>query len=203
MAGPVTHVAFLRAINVGGRAVVKMADLQAAFSAAGCANVRTFIASGNIMFDAPAADDGLRARIQANVGRLLGAEPVIVYRSMRDLERLVAAAPFGELAGDASVKLYVAFVAAKTTQRPRFPLELAKERLEAIGMKNGDVLIVSRRKPNGMYGFPNNWIERELDVASTARNWSTVTKIVAGASGNPKSQSPKPKSQSKSQPKSQ
>jgi len=41
----------------------------------------------------------------------------------------------------------------------------------------GDVLIVSRRKPNGMYGFPNNWIERELGVVATARNWSTVTKL--------------------------
>jgi uncharacterized protein (DUF1697 family) len=171
-------VAFLRAINVGGRAVVKMADLQAAFSAAGCANARTFIASGNILFDAPSVDDALRARIQANVRRLLGAEPMIVYRSMRDLERLVAAAPFGALAGDSSVKLYVAFVARKTPQRPRFPLRLPKEEMEAIGMRNGDVLIVSRRKPNGMYGFPNNWIEQELGVTSTARNWSTVAKLV-------------------------
>ena len=38
--------------------------------------------------------------------------------------------------------------------------------------------LVSRRKPNGMYGFPNNWIEKELGITSTARNWSTVTKIV-------------------------
>jgi uncharacterized protein (DUF1697 family) len=172
------HVAFLRAINVGGRAVVKMADVQAAFTAAGCDNVKTFIASGNILFEATAVSDRLRARIAANVGRLLGAEPVIVYRSMRDLERLVAAAPFGAMAGDAALKLYVAFVVEKTKQRPRFPLQLPKEELEAIGMKNGDVLIVSRRKPNGMYGFPNNWIEKELAVASTARNWSTVRRLV-------------------------
>jgi uncharacterized protein (DUF1697 family) len=176
----VTQVAFLRAINVGGRAVVKMADVQAAFAAAGCDNVRTFIASGNILFDAPShADDALQTRIRRNVGRLLGSEPVIVYRTISDLERLLAATPFGELASDAGVKRYVAFVAEKTKQRPRFPLELPKEGLEAIGMKNGDVLIVSRRKPDGMYGFPNNWIEKELGVTSTVRNWSTVTKIVA------------------------
>jgi uncharacterized protein (DUF1697 family) len=172
------YVAFLRAINVGGRAVVKMTDIQAAFTTAGCANVTTFIASGNVLFDAETVDDVLRARIGRTVGRLLGAEPVIVYRTMRELQRLVTAAPFADLVDDATLKLYVAFVAEKTKLEPRFPMQLPKEALEAIGLKNGDVLIVSRRKPNGMYGFPNNWIEKELAVVATARNWSTVRKIV-------------------------
>ncbi len=177
--GRLRQVAFLRAVNVGGRSIVKMADVQAAFAAAGCANVTTFIASGNILFDGPAEDAGARqARIRANMQRLLKADPVIVYRTGRQLERLVTRAPFGELAADARVKLYVAFVEQKTTRSPRFPLQLPKDGLEAIGMVDGDVLIVSHRKPNGMYGFPNNWIEKELGVTSTARNWSTVTKIV-------------------------
>ena len=51
--------------------------------------------------------------------------------------------------------------------------------LEIRGMCERDVLMVSRRKPNGLYGFPGDWTERELGLASTARNWSTVTKIVA------------------------
>ena len=176
--GRLRHVAFLRAVNVGGRSIVKMADVQAAFAAAGCANVTTFIASGNILFDGPAEDAGaLQARIRVNMQRLLKAEPVIVYRTGRQLERLVTRAPFRELAADPRLKLYVAFVEQKSTQRPRFPLLLPKEGLEAIGTVDGDVLIVSHRKPNGMYGFPNNWIEKALGVVATARNWSTVTKL--------------------------
>jgi uncharacterized protein (DUF1697 family) len=50
--------------------------------------------------------------------------------------------------------------------------------LEAIAMKNMDVVIVSARKKNGFYGFPNNFIEKELGVSGTTRNWSTVMKIV-------------------------
>jgi len=50
--------------------------------------------------------------------------------------------------------------------------------LEAIAMKNMDVVIVSGRKKNGSYGLPNNFIEKELGVSGTTRNWSTVTKIV-------------------------
>jgi len=61
----VRHVAFLRKVNVGGRGLVKMADLQQAFTAAGAKNVRTVIASGNVVFDAPTAALGeLRRRIR-------------------------------------------------------------------------------------------------------------------------------------------
>lgn len=175
-----THVAFLRAINVGGRGVVKMSDLQKAFVAAGAANVRTVIASGNVVFDAPSALGPIRGRIQHNVKSLLGTEPVIVFRTTRYLGDLVSAAPFGALVGDRSLKLYVAFLAGAPTRKTAFPLAIPKEMLEVHGLHERDALIVSRRKPNGFYGFPGDWTERELGVASTARNWSTVTKIVAG-----------------------
>ena len=180
------QVAFLRAVNVGGTSIVRMADVQTAFTAAGCANVTTFIASGNVMFDAPAGGPAaaIDRRIRTNLARLLGAELVIVYRSIDGLRKLVAGAPFGALPDDRALKLYVMFVVQKTKQRPRFPLHLPKEGLEAIGMIGGDVLIVSRRKPNGWYGFPTTWIEKELGIVTTARSWSTVKKIVElGAMG--------------------
>jgi uncharacterized protein (DUF1697 family) len=70
----IRHVAFLRAVNVGDRSIVKMTEVQAAFAAAGCANVATFIASGNILFDATSnSSDTLRARIRGNVGCCLAA----------------------------------------------------------------------------------------------------------------------------------
>ena len=172
-----THVAFLRAVNVGGRGVVKMADLQRAFAAAGATDARTVIASGNVVFDAPATLGALRERIQLKVKALLGADPVIVFRTLPYLERLVAAAPFGGLANDKKVKLYVAFLAGKPKRLPTFPISIPKEMIDVRGMYQQDALIVSRPKPNGFYGFPGIWTERELGVESTARNWSTVVKI--------------------------
>jgi uncharacterized protein (DUF1697 family) len=178
----VTQVAFLRAINVGGQGIMKMDALRQAFEAAGCRNVRTLIASGNVLFDGDASA-AQRARIGRKVAAVLGAEPVIMYRTVRELERLVKDAPFGRLANNRKLKLYVMFAVEKSKQRPRFPLSLPKERLEAIGARNGDVFIVSRQKPSGWYGFPTLWIEKELDIVTTARTWGTVTKIVAAARG--------------------
>jgi uncharacterized protein (DUF1697 family) len=53
-----------------------------------------------------------------------------------------------------------------------------KEAVEAIAIRNREAFIVTRQKPNGFFGFPNNFIEKELGVSATSRNWSTVTKIV-------------------------
>jgi len=173
-----THVAFLRAINVGGRGLVKMTHLQEAFTAAGAKNVRTVIASGNVIFEAPGALGPLRERIVKTVRPLLGADPAIAFRTLPYLERMIAAAPFGPLADDRTVKLYVLFLLGQPQRLPAFPLAIPKEVIEVSGMYEQDALIVSRRKPNGFYGFPGLWTEKELGVASTGRNWSTLIHIV-------------------------
>ena len=173
-----THVAFLRAVNVGGRGLVKMTDLQKAFAASGAKNVRTVIASGNVVFEAPAALGPLRERIVKRVRPLLGADPEIAFRTLPYLERMIAAAPFGPLVDDRTIKLYVLFLIGKPKRVPAFPLTIPKEVIEVPGMYEQDTLIVSRRKPNGMYGFPGLWTEKEMGVASTGRNWSTLIRIV-------------------------
>jgi hypothetical protein len=86
------------------------------------------------------------------------------------------------LTRDRTLKLYVAFLAGSPTRKAAFPLVIPKEMLEIRGLHERDALIVSRRKPNGFYGFPGDWTERELGVASTVRNWSTMTRIVTNSS---------------------
>ena len=176
-----THVAFLRAINVGGRAVVKMPDLKAAFERAGCRSVRTFIASGNVLFDAPAKLPGtLRTRIAGELVKLFGKEPGVCYRTLDEIDALIDAAPFGRLVADTTLKFYVAFMDRVPARIPNLPLVVEKELVEITAIRAADVLIVSRRKPNGMYGFPNACVE-ELGVVATSRNWNTVTKVAAFA----------------------
>jgi len=173
-----THVAFLRALNVGGRAVVKMADLKGAFERAGCRNVRTFIASGNVLFDAPPKlPAALKERIRKGLVKLFGSEPGVCYRTVDELDALIESDPFRKLAGDKTLKLYVCFADREPSPRPNLPLVDVKELVEITGMRAADLLIVSRRKPNGMYGFPNACVEA-LGVVSTSRNWNTVTRVV-------------------------
>ena len=45
-------------------------------------------------------------------------------------------------------------------------------------MTEREVFVVSHRKKNGFFGIPNNFVEKELGVSATSRNWSTITKII-------------------------
>ena len=178
------YIAFLRAINVAGHAKVKMNHLKQVFGEAGCKNVRTYIQSGNVLFDAPERDIGsLIQEIQDKLCELLGTESTVMYRTLHEIEDLMRTAPFKDIETATDTKLYVTFLARKPARKPTLPLLSTKEALEAVKLKNLEVYIISRKKKNGFYGFPNNFIEKEVGVPATTRNWSTITKIAKLLSG--------------------
>jgi uncharacterized protein (DUF1697 family) len=173
------HIAFMRAISVAGHAIVKMTDLKDAFTLAGCEGARTYIQSGNVIFQSPEEDaPTVFKRLRDQLRDLFGNEPGIMFRTIREVERMVERDPFKGFETKRDIKLYVAFLSGKPPTKSRFPLRLPKDALEAFAMKNLEVFIVSCRKENGFYGFPSNFIEKELGVSATSRNWSTVSKIV-------------------------
>ena len=88
------YAALLRAINVGGR-TVKMAELCALFERAKLANVRSVIASGNVLFDARSSDvAALERRIESALRDALGYDVDTFVRTPDDLDALVAHEPF-------------------------------------------------------------------------------------------------------------
>lgn len=153
--------------------------LKETFASAGCQRVRTYIQTGNVIFESAEKDTtAIFERIATKLRQLLGEEPVVFFRTAHEVERIVKNTPFRDFEAAPDTKLYVTFLSQRPTSQPRFPLLSSKEALEAIAMKNLEVFIVSRQKKNGFYGFPNNFIEKKLGVLATTRNWSTLTKIV-------------------------
>ena len=172
-------MALLRAVNVGGRTFSKDV-LRDAFARTGGTNVRTVIQTGNVVFEA-AADtvDGVVAGACRRLRPALGVEPVVMVRSAAEIARLLRHGPFASTAAPAIVKRYIVFLSGPPARRPRVPLLLPKEALDLVHVSKRECWVVSRRKPNGWYGFPVDFVERAVGVAGTARNWSTVTKLAA------------------------
>lgn len=105
---PQRYVAFLRAINVGKR-TVKMDVLRALLQAMGFADVETFIASGNVIFTAPAQDRrALETRIEGELRKGLGYEVETFIRTPAELDAITRYRPFGVDADGHTV--YVNFV---------------------------------------------------------------------------------------------
>src|SRR3954464_12194003 len=104
------YVAFLRAINVGGH-TVKMDRLRALFEELELANVKTFIASGNVLFDSAARNRAaLESRIERHLEQALGSEVATFVRTTAELGTVIQFRPAGVDPGEyESRQLYVGF----------------------------------------------------------------------------------------------
>jgi uncharacterized protein (DUF1697 family) len=89
-----THIAFLRGINVGGNTMVSMKDLAAICTRIGFGNVRTYLNSGNVIFDSPRSEAELRKALETSLSEKTGKEIGVVIRSPAGLERVVKGNPF-------------------------------------------------------------------------------------------------------------
>ena len=173
----VSHLAVLRGINVGGKNKILMSDLSALFAGAGCMDVRTFIQSGNVIFNAP-------TRMAAQVPRLVaqrieesfGYKIPVVLRSLVQLEDAISNNPFLCASADPDF-LHVMFLADLP----------AASKIETLDPQRspGDEYIVRGREiylrlPNGVAGskLTNAYFDSKLATTSTSRNWRTVTKLL-------------------------
>ncbi len=94
-----SFVALLRAVNVGGTGKLPMADLRAMGEALGFARVRTFIASGNLLFDSELPEDETKARLEARLAAYAGKRVPVLVRTAAELAAIVAADPFPDAHG--------------------------------------------------------------------------------------------------------
>ncbi|HEY2073517.1 MAG TPA: DUF1697 domain-containing protein [Gaiellaceae bacterium] len=104
------YVALLRGINVGGNAIIKMADLKACVGELGHVAVRTYIASGNVLFDSPERSAvKLEAALERAIERTFGLSVPVVVRSRREIETIAAHVP-AEWIGDNDRRVTVAYL---------------------------------------------------------------------------------------------
>jgi uncharacterized protein (DUF1697 family) len=174
----IKYLAFLRGINVGGQKLIKMQDLKQVFLSMGLANVQTYIQSGNVSFESESDNlEFLNDLIESHILNQLEYKVNVMLRTCNFINHLVKANPFKSLETDQKTKCYVCFLYNEPKIRPILPLINQKEGLELIHLDKFEAFILSK-EINGRFGFPNNFIEKELNVISTARNWTTLNRIV-------------------------
>ena len=176
------YVAFLRGINVGGNNLIKMEELRRALAALRFKNVRTFIASGNVIFESGETKrELLAAQIERKVRKSFGHEISVVLQTIDDLKRILKVDAFKKVKPGKDTMLFVVLLASEPPRKPKLPLRNKNGSLELLAIKHRAAFIVCYRKPNGFFEFPNNYFEKEFGVIATTRNWSTLNRIVAFA----------------------
>ncbi len=177
-AGPVTYLALLRGINVGGKNKLPMKDLVDLFVEAGCDDVRTYIQSGNVIFGAaPDLAARLPGLVAARIAERFGYRTPVVLRTADQLRDVVANNPF-LAAGAAEDELHVMFLADRPDPRRVADLDPDRFPPDAFVVRGQEVYL---RLPHGAARtkLTNDYFDAKLATTSTGRNWRTVTTLAA------------------------
>lgn len=172
------YIAILRGINVSGQKLIKMQELKAHLEEAGLENVRTYIQSGNIVFNyRKISVDKLESLIKGMIGKAFGFDVPVIVKTAKELIEIAQSNPFINKRKEDIGKLHVTLLAT----------EPGKELLDKFSAPSGipDEFTISGKAiyllcPNG-YGqtkLTNNFFESRLKVTATTRNWKTVLKLV-------------------------
>lgn len=174
-----TYIAFLRGINVGGNNILPMKELATVLQDLGLKNVKTYLASGNVVFQSETADlAGLAGDIKAAIGRSHGFTPQILIRSIQDLRQAISANPFPE--GESEPKtLHLYFLESVPPNPDLARLESVKSASERYKLVD---TVFYLHAPDGIGRSKiATGVEKALGVAATARNWRSVSNVMAMA----------------------
>lgn len=170
-----TYIAFLRGINVGAHNRMKMDDLRATCESLGFDAVRTYIQSGNVVFETAAADVGsLAADLRAAIEEEFGYDVVVMVRTRDELDAVVANQPFDDPA-DESVKRYVTFLAETPATERVDALMAAEHEAETFAVRDREVYSQVRKDEQKSGRFTD--VGAALGTDATRRTWNVVTKV--------------------------
>lgn len=170
------YVAFLRGINVGGKNKIKMEILRETFAALGFENVKTYINSGNVIFETARTDDNkLSAKIEKAIEKEFSLYIKVMVRTIDEIKDIIKNNPFdGQFENDKN--LHVLFLNEELPKEKRELLLEQNNENETFAIRNREIFCLLRG------GFSDSllgkdYIGKKLKANPTARNWRTVNKI--------------------------
>ena len=174
------HIVLLRGINIGSRNRIAMPELREALEEAGFADVQTYVQSGNIVLSSSSKADAVARKIEREISKSFGLDIDVVVRTRAQIAKIVELNPLEKDAKDPK-RYQVSFLSAK-------PSAAVMRKLEEAAAEQERVVLVGREiyawHPEGI-ARSRLWTllaGRGLGVTATARNWTTVTKLLELAS---------------------
>jgi len=166
-----TYVALLRAVNVGGTGKLPMATLLKMCESAGFDGVRTYIASGNVVFNTRLKERRIKAALEERLAAYAGKSVGVLVRSAQEMRAVLAANPFPAEPGNRTVAIFL------DAAPPEHALEEVRgNRSERLALGVREIYVAYR---DGMAGSK---LVIPAAKAGTARNMNTIAKLAAMAS---------------------
>ena len=162
-----TYIALLRAGNVGGTGKLPMADLRAMCEALGFQDVRTYIASGNVVFRTGLSEAKAKAALEAALRDYAGKPVGAVLRTAQDMAVALAANPFADAAPNRAVLIFL-------------DAPPPADALDAVKLRKDEQIALGAREIYVHYGagMADSKLVIPAAKVGTARNLNTVAKLI-------------------------
>ena len=170
------YFTFLRAINVGGH-TVKMDQLRQIFEALGFSNVETFIASGNVIFEAKTGESkSLEKKIETALKETLGYEVVTFIRTDTEFTAIAKYKPFPQSKLDSAAALNIGFLADKLDAPTKKKLLAMQTEIDEFHVHERELYWLCQKKQSESK-ISNVVLEKTLGLKTTLRGINTINKI--------------------------
>lgn len=185
------YIALLRGINVGGKNMIKMADLKKMCKALGLNRVQTYIQSGNVLFESKEEESTLRKTMENEIEAVFGFSVNVILRTAEELKQIATNIPFSEeeiaVAEASSVGecLYVSLLQDEPSSEGIGKLAAYQSDHEEFRIIGREVFLLFG------HSIRNSKLANKLhklNVPATVRNWKTINKLVTLASAMEESQ---------------
>jgi uncharacterized protein (DUF1697 family) len=176
----IIYIALLRGINVGGKNIIKMAELKLVFESMGLCDVKTYIQSGNVLFKTYEVEEDLHKKIEHGIEKAFGFVVPVILRTATELEHIIENCPFSEdevskaEATSEGECLYVALLTHAPAQEKIQLLDVYRSESDNYRIQGRDVFLLFHNSIRNSK-VANNL--HRLDVLATVRNWKTLNKL--------------------------
>ncbi|SHN87296.1 DUF1697 domain-containing protein [Bradyrhizobium erythrophlei] len=159
-------IALLRAVNVGGTGKLPMSELKATCEALGFASVKTYIASGNVVFQSGKSEAAIKAALEKRLEAYAGKPVGVLIRTASEMAQVAAENPFPKLAPNRTMALFL----------DRAP---AADALKDVRGQKDEKMYLGRREIYIHYGEGMGTSKLVIPAAKagTARNMNTVATL--------------------------
>jgi len=173
-----TKIALLRGINVGGKRKIKMADLKDTLAILNFSDVKTYIQSGNIVFNTntESSNTEIALTIQQLILKKFGYEVPVVVFDGELLQEIIVNNPYKE-EEDFLNRLYVSFLNTEPNSKDIDIFNKLSFDEDVFEIHSNYVFVLYKTKQS-QSKLTNNLIEKKLKTQATTRNWKTVLKLL-------------------------
>ncbi|UKS25431.1 DUF1697 domain-containing protein [Paenibacillus sp. HWE-109] len=172
------YIGLLRGINVGGKNMIKMAELKKTLEAMGLVQVQTYLQSGNVLFQADEESDSLRHRMEQEIGRVTGISPTVVLRTAEEFQAIIAACPYDADTLQEGHSIQISILTEIPPPQTAEMLAKGKSSNDEFEIHGRDIYYLFRQSVLDSKLASN--IQKLGDTATT-RNWNTISKLGAMA----------------------